>query len=71
MTQKITLIQGPPGTGKTTVLSYIVYAWNKSWPNEKIMVCAPSNQAVQVCAENLIKINHLRFKVLFIMSSRR
>jgi ATP-dependent RNA/DNA helicase IGHMBP2 len=50
--EDIALIQGPPGTGKTTT---IVQAIRLSLHKEKqILVCAPSNTAVDVLAEKLL-----------------
>ena len=48
-----TLIQGPPGTGKTVTSATIIYHLNKLYPNEKILVCAPSNVAVDHLTEKL------------------
>ncbi len=50
--EDVALIQGPPGTGKTTT---IVQAIRLSLQKEKqILVCAPSNTAVDVLAEKLL-----------------
>ena len=44
---KYNLIQGPPGSGKSTVLMVLTYNFLKSKKQiHKIIVCAPSNQAV-------------------------
>ena len=44
---KYNLIQGPPGSGKSTVLMALTYNFLKSKKQiHKIIVCAPSNQAV-------------------------
>jgi ATP-dependent RNA/DNA helicase IGHMBP2 len=51
--EDVALIQGPPGTGKTTT---IVQAIRLSLQKEKqILVCAPSNTAVDVLAEKLLQ----------------
>lgn len=42
---KISLVQGPPGTGKTRVVLAIIQALARR-SNDKILVCAPSNTAV-------------------------
>lgn len=49
------LIHGPPGTGKTTTLSAAV-ALRKARPGERILVCAPTNAAVDVIARSLKKM---------------
>jgi len=49
----IALIHGPPGTGKTTTI--VEYIRQAILRNEKILVCAPSNVAVDNIAEKLIK----------------
>lgn len=44
------LLQGPPGTGKTSTLMGLLSAQyeylKKTGDNRKIMICAPSNAAV-------------------------
>ena len=39
-------LQGPPGTGKTAMLSELIDRHLFFYPNDKILVCAPSNAAV-------------------------
>ena len=41
-------LQGPPGTGKTTTLVNLQAKWIAQYPNDRILLCAPSNAAVQV-----------------------
>lgn len=48
----LSLIQGPPGTGKTVTLATICYHLSKL-NKEKILVCAPSNVAVDHLAAKL------------------
>lgn len=48
----LSLIQGPPGTGKTVTSATIVYHLSKLH-KQKILVCAPSNVAVDHLAEKL------------------
>lgn len=48
----LSLIQGPPGTGKTVTSATIVYHLSKLH-KKKILVCAPSNVAVDHLAEKL------------------
>lgn len=48
----LSLIQGPPGTGKTVTSATIVYHLSKL-SKEKILVCAPSNVAVDHLAAKL------------------
>jgi len=47
---KMALIQGPPGTGKTVTSASIVFHMVK---DSKVMVCAPSNIAVDQLAEKI------------------
>eukprot|EP00003_Mantamonas_plastica_P033454 TRINITY_DN95_c0_g1_i8.p1 TRINITY_DN95_c0_g1~~TRINITY_DN95_c0_g1_i8.p1 ORF type:complete len:790 (-),score=260.73 TRINITY_DN95_c0_g1_i8:572-2941(-) len=51
----LTLIQGPPGTGKTVTSTTIVHHLvnQKSGNKNKVLVCAPSNVAVDQLAERL------------------
>ncbi len=42
------LVQGPPGTGKTTTAIKFLVDYAKKNPNHRILVTAPSNQAVRV-----------------------
>lgn len=53
LTSPLTLIQGPPGTGKTVTSATIVYHLSKMHKKEKILVCAPSNVAVDHLTEKL------------------
>lgn len=48
----LSLIQGPPGTGKTVTSATIIYHLSKL-NREKILVCAPSNVAVDHLAAKL------------------
>lgn len=45
------LLQGPPGTGKTTTIVKLLDTLLNWKPNQRIMVCAPSNAAVQHLAK--------------------
>lgn len=64
MTQDVSLILGPPGTGKTTTIVHAISAIVAlGLGNQKILVTAPSNTAVDVLARRLHatgKINVLR-----------
>jgi len=46
----VTLIQGPPGCGKTHVISAIIKQHLTNFPEEKIIVCGPTNVSI----ENLV-----------------
>jgi ATP-dependent RNA/DNA helicase IGHMBP2 len=50
-TQDVAFIHGPPGTGKTTTLVESIYATVKR--EHQVLVCAPSNAAVDLLAEKL------------------
>jgi regulator of nonsense transcripts 1 len=62
-----TLIQGPPGTGKTTVATSLVY-YLKQVTNRPVLVCAPSNDAVNNFALKLLsaKLNVTRVVSCFV-----
>ncbi|MGZ3633579.1 MAG: AAA domain-containing protein, partial [Parachlamydiaceae bacterium] len=47
------LIQGPPGTGKTTTVTQLLGALQER--GERVLVCAPSNKAVQILAERFMQ----------------
>jgi regulator of nonsense transcripts 1 len=51
------LIQGPPGTGKTVTSASLVYHLAKMYStmNQQILVCAPSNTAVDQLTEKIHK----------------
>ena len=65
-TYKFNLLQGPPGTGKSMVLAFLTYYFNKSKKkqNHKIIICAPSNQAVDNISILLQKLNIKFVRVL-------
>ena len=49
--ERLALIHGPPGTGKTTTLIALIEELVKR--NQKILVCAPSNSAVDLLARGI------------------
>ena len=51
----LTLIQGPPGTGKTVTSATIIYHLSNMYKKDKILVCAPSNVAVDTCPIKYVK----------------
>ena len=69
----ILLIQGPPGTGKTSTIIGLISLFLKNDPKSKILVCAPSNAAIdEICARlatkgvfdcdlKYVKCNFIRF----------
>ena len=63
---KLTLIKGIPGTGKSTVLSFLAYhlAKLRKTNNDKILICAPSNKAVDNISHYLQKLNLKFIRVL-------
>ncbi|KAJ2782592.1 ATP-dependent RNA helicase [Coemansia interrupta] len=63
----LSLIQGPPGTGKTVTASTLVYHLAKA-NNGKILVCAPSNVAVDQLTE---KIHRTGLRVVRITARSR
>ena len=52
---EVFMIQGPPGTGKTTTLTELITTVLQQEP--KVLVCAPSNAAVDLLAEKLAQQN--------------
>lgn len=52
LTHTLTLIQGPPGTGKTKTISALISQCTiRNW---KVLVCAPSNAAVDMLVESIL-----------------
>ena len=49
----ILLVQGPPGTGKTHTITGIV-SMIMSSKNKKILICAPSNAAVDEIVTRIV-----------------
>ena len=65
--QGIYLLQGPPGTGKTHTIRGILSALNMKKKNARILVCAPSNSAIdeiakRVATEKLFDVNGSRIE---------
>lgn len=59
----IGLIVGPPGTGKTNVICNIVLnllykPHTKAHTKPKLLLCAPSNEAVDALVKRIIEINN-------------
>lgn len=54
--QPLSLIQGPPGTGKTVTSATIIYHLAKITGNQ-VLVCAPSNVAVDQLCERIHRTN--------------
>lgn len=48
------LLQGPPGTGKTTIIVGMLRGFIAT--NQRVLVCTPSNQAVQEIALRLLAV---------------
>ncbi|XP_021308583.1 regulator of nonsense transcripts 1 homolog isoform X1 [Sorghum bicolor] len=63
----VSLIQGPPGTGKTVTSAAIVYHMAKQGQGQ-VLVCAPSNVAVDQLAE---KISSTGLKVVRLCAKSR
>lgn len=63
----LSLIQGPPGTGKTVTSASIVYHMAKQ-NNAQVLVCAPSNIAVDQLTE---KIHRAGLKVVRVAAKSR
>lgn len=59
----ITLIHGPPGTGKTEVACEIIAQWN-SRGDERILIVAETNEAVNNIMKKLISKNFDKEKIL-------
>ena len=51
--KSLSLIQGPPGTGKTVTSATIVYHLARQSGGGQVLVCAPSNVAVDQLAEKI------------------
>jgi len=67
LSKPLSLIQGPPGTGKTVTSATLVYHLTQMTKG-KVLVCAPSNVAVDQLTE---KINRTGLKVVRVVSRTR
>lgn len=47
----VKIITGGPGTGKTTIVNGILYMYQKMYPKNKILLCAPTGRAAQRMSE--------------------
>jgi DNA polymerase III delta prime subunit len=56
----VALIQGPPGTGKTSFLVALLVRILEQNPNQRTLVCAPSNKAILVIASRFMKAIKLK-----------
>ncbi|KAJ1910637.1 ATP-dependent RNA helicase [Tieghemiomyces parasiticus] len=68
LTQPLSLIQGPPGTGKTVTSATVVYHLSRLSEGGRVLVCAPSNVAVDHLAE---KIDLTGLRVVRVMAKSR
>lgn len=64
----LTLIQGPPGTGKTVTSAAIITQLCNGTSKSKVLVCAPSNVAVDHLA---LKLKEAGLRVVRLMASSR
>lgn len=67
ITNPFSLIQGPPGTGKTVTSAAIVYHFTKK-SSGPVLVCAPSNVAVDHLTE---RIHRTGVRVIRVVASSR
>ncbi|KAJ1649304.1 ATP-dependent RNA helicase, partial [Dispira simplex] len=67
LNQPLSLIQGPPGTGKTVTSATIIYHLVKLKLGQ-VLVCAPSNVAVDQLTE---KVNRTGLKIVRVMAEAR
>ena len=67
LSKPFTIVQGPPGTGKTVTSTTLVYHLVKQKLG-KVLVCAPSNIAVDQLTE---KINGTGLKVVRLCARSR
>ena len=67
------MLQGPPGTGKTVTSATVVYHLVKQTQGGAVLVCAPSNIAVDQLTEKLhltgLKVRLVIFLLLINLSS--
>ena len=66
--EKLTIIHGPPGTGKTSLVAGIACYWKDMFPQDKILLLAPSSQAAELCCEKLHEIPKFKKIVVFALS---
>ena len=55
--QGLTMIVGPPGTGKTDVAVQVIANLYHSHPNEKILIVAHSNAALNDLFEKIMTVS--------------
>jgi hypothetical protein len=67
------IVFGPPGTGKTTTIVELILQFVKGFKNSKVLVCAPTNTAADVCCEKLGQHGAIagRMEMLRLMSYTR
>jgi len=50
----LTLVHGPPGTGKTSTVVRVINEWRKHSPDERILVTASTNNAIDNILEKFV-----------------
>jgi len=67
------IIFGPPGTGKTTTVVELIHQFVRGFERARVLVCAPTNTAADVCCEKLGQRSGItgRVQMLRLMSYTR
>lgn len=69
---KLSLIHGPPGTGKTRTIAALIAQISSGGTNKcRILLCAPSNAAVDELTRRLVRLREIGISILVVRTGMK